>query len=740
MLKHMRRFTHIHLFFFTGLFLLYASCKNSNIIDDFEDGSFGKWVVEGSAFSYTPATEALDANISGYKGSFFVASKNHGTTVNGHLTSSAFKIKKNYINFLLGGTASPSANVELLVEGKLIATSSPLVEDPDLLDWRSWDVSHYKGRKANIRIYADFNEQRKGLIMLDHIEMSNRAKSTYLDLYSFSVTASKNYLLIPAEDGGESSMLSVFSGDQNILTVPQQISPARKKIDYYIPIDISGVNRGKLSVQITSVKKDDVIWGNISQADEYVFTYDEPYRQLWHMTPHYGWTNDPNGMVYHNGEYHLAYQYNPYGTRHNNMHWGHAISKNLVEWETRPFIIAPDSLGSIFSGSSVVDAENTASFGNNAIVAIYTSAGGDNYELQRQSIAYSNDDGRSYTKYGMNPVLSDREHIDFRDPKVAWIKDQWVMSLATGQSITFYGSPDLKIWKKLSEFGKGIGSHDGVWECPDLIKVRYKDQDKWVLLVSINPGGPHGGSATQYFIGHFDRQHFIADNLDYPLWLDAGADNYAGVTFSNTPGRHIFMGWMSNWMYSNDVPTRFFRNSMTMPRELFLKYDGEKIVLGSKPVPEVYDAFTLVKEEKNTTVSDLFLLDPILTENHGAYKIDFSIKPEKDGKFGFALMNDKNEKALFLIDHKSKTISLDRSKSGMVSFHPDFAKTVNSPIVTKGSYKMELFIDKQSSELFINEGEISFTNTLFPTDVYNKIQWISEDCKIYIEDIKIYTL
>lgn len=737
----MRKFTPNIYLFFAGFFLFFVSCKSSSIIDDFEDGSFGKWVVEGSAFSYTPATEALDSNIFGYKGSFFVASKNHGTTVNGHLTSSAFEIKKDYINFLLGGTSSPSAYVELLVEGENIVTSRPCGNNPSVLEWSSWDVSYYKGRKANIRIYADFNEQRKGFIMLDHVEMSNRPKSATLDLYSFTVNATKKWLLIPAEDGGEGSMFSVFSGNQNILTVPQKISPARKKIDYYIPVDISEFKGKKLIVQITRVKRDDVVWGNIDQTNEYIFSSDEPYRQLWHMTPYYGWTNDPNGMVYYNGEYHLAYQYNPYGTRHNNMHWGLATSKDLVKWENHPFVIAPDSLGSIFSGSSVVDFENTAGFGKNSIVAIYTSAGGNNYEIQRQSIAYSNDNGRSFTKYSMNPVLSDDAHIDFRDPNVTRIKDKWIMSLATGQTISFYGSPDLKSWEKLSEFGEGIGSHSGVWECPDLIKLKYNNQDKWVLLVSMNPGGPHGGSATQYFIGHFDGQRFMADKMDYPLWLDAGADNYAGVTFSNTPGRHIFMGWMSNWMYSNDVPTTFFRNSMTMPRELFLKHNGVNVILGNRPVTEIYNAFSLVKEEKSITVSDIASLDQLLPDNDGAYRIDFTINPEKRGKFGFALLNEKNEQALFIIDNNSNTISLDRSESGLVSFHSDFAKEpICSPILKKDSYKMELFIDKQSSELFINDGEISFTNALFPTDVYNKIQWFTDDCKIRIEDIKIYTL
>jgi fructan beta-fructosidase len=657
------------------------------------------------------------------------------------MTSSAFVIKKDYINFLLGGTSSPSAYVELLINGKNIVTARPVGNNQNVLNWISWNVSKYKGQRANIRIVADFNEQRKGFILLDQIEMGNRAKSSYLESYSDCIQAKKKWLLIPAEDSEISSLLSIVNNNHNILGVEQKITPARTRIDYYVPIDISNFKGQSLTIHISGVDKKDLICKNICQEDEYTFKYDEPYRQLWHMTPHFGWANDPNGMVYFNKTYHIAYQHNPYGTRHNNMHWGYAVSKDLVHWENRPLIIAPDTLGSIFSGSSIVDVNNTAGFGENAIIAIYTSAVGNNYERQRQCIAYSTDYGRSFIKHDGNPILSDPSRIDFRDPKVSWVNNQWIMSLATGQTISFFRSEDLKHWEKLSEFGEGTGSHKGIWECPDLIRLSYKGQEKWVLLVSINPGGPHGGSATQYFIGRFDGKNFIADTMDYPLWLDAGADNYAGVTFNNIPDKAVFIGWMSNWLYSNETPTFFFRNGMTMPRELFLKHDGQKVILASKPAPDIYQACNLITEEQAMKINDVGSIDQLLQNNNGAYRIDFTLIPRGNGKFGFKLINNLNEHADFMIDTNEGTISLDRSKSGLVSFHPEFArKPIISSIVKKNMYKMELFIDKQSAELFINDGDLVFTNTLFPATVYNKIQWVAENCSIAVENIKIYRI
>ena len=279
------------------------------------------------------------------------------------------------------------------------------------------------------------------------------------------------------------------------------------------------------------------------------------WRQRYHFTPPVSWMNDPNGMVFYDGEYHLFYQHNPLGAEWGNMSWGHAISTDLMHWKQLNVALMPDHLGDIFSGCAVIDKNNTAGFGKDAMVAIYTSAG----KVQSQSIAYSTDKGRTFTKYSANPVITNPGIADFRDPKVFWHNEsnQWIMSLATKQTITFYGSANLKSWTRLSEFGDGIGSHGGVWECPDLVPLDYNGKTKWVLVVSINPGGPNGGSATQYFIGDFDGKTFRADALPYPLWMDYGRDNYAGVTWSNIPendGRKIFMGWMSNWDYANNVP------------------------------------------------------------------------------------------------------------------------------------------------------------------------------------------
>ena len=259
-----------------------------------------------------------------------------------------------------------------------------------------------------------------------------------------------------------------------------------------------------------------------------------------------------------------------------------------MHWKHLPVAISPDGLGTIFSGSAVVDKDNTAGFGKNAIIAFYTSAG----EQQAQSIAYSLDNGRTFTKYNHNPVIANPNIQDFRDPKVFWYapEKKWIMSLATSQTITFYASKNLKQWEKLSEFGENIGAHTGVWECPDLFPLSYKGETKWILFVSINPGGPNGGNATQYFIGNFDGTTFTPDPLPYPLWIDYGRDNYAGVTWSNIPesdGRRIFLGWMNNWDYGNMVPTQNFRSAMTLPRELRLADNGEHLVVASFPIKEI---------------------------------------------------------------------------------------------------------------------------------------------------------
>lgn len=552
---------------------------------------------------------------------------------------------------------------------------------------------------------------------------------------SIKLTAEKDWLLIPASDKGPVASLEIFRQGENILGAAQLINPATDSVDYWIPINISEHSGKDIKIKIKCKEAVDAVLNAIRQSDSRELKLDETYRPEYHFAPEFGWTNDPNGMVYHDGEYHLAYQANPYGTKHYNMHWGNAVSTDLVHWQDLPFIVEPDELGAIYSGSAVVDTDNSAGFGENAIIAMYTSAS----ETQKQSIAWSTDGGRNYTKHEGNPVLEEPGIVDFRDPKLLKYGDNWIVSVAAGDRIIFYESPDLKSWTKLSEFGEGIGAHGGVWECPDLIPMEYEGRQKWVLIVNINPGGPNGGSAAQYFIGDFDGTEFTPDPLPYPLWLDEGMDNYAGVTFSNTGDRDIFMGWMSNWLYAEKTPTTGFRNCMTIARDLSLRSDGSHLFLACSPVPEMLAArgdeviFDGKFKEGECDIQQL------LPQNNGAYELCLTVIPGKSGIFSMKLYNSKGEEMVFDFDFNDLTVNLDRSRSGIVDFSEYFGKDdILGHIVKRDSYDIRLFVDTHSTELFINDGDVTFTNTVFPTEVFNSLKMTSSDTKV--SDIKIYPL
>ena len=367
------------------------------------------------------------------------------------------------------------------------------------------------------------------------------------------------------------------------------------------------------------------------------------------------------------------------------------------------------------------------------IVAVYTASG----KKQQQCIAYSTDRGRTFTKYSGNPVIPNPGIADFRDPKVSWneVAKQWIMALATKQTVTFYGSADLKNWTRLSEFGQGIGSHAGVWECPDLFPLNIDGKTKWVLLVSINPGGPNGGSATQYFIGDFDGKTFLPDNLPYPLWVDYGRDNYAGVTWSNIPqadGRRIFLGWMSNWDYANDVPSKIFRSSNTIARNLFLKNNGKHLVLASYPVKEME-----LLRDKTNNFSDIqtknkAIIEELVKNNAGSYEVTFEIEPMKSENFGFSLRNSNNEMLSYHFDLHAGIVRLDRQKSGLTDFNDKFSVGMGAPLTTKNIYKIRLLVDKASAELFVNEGDITMTSLFFPTETMNGLEFFTENTSIKI--------
>ncbi len=438
-------------------------------------------------------------------------------------------------------------------------------------------------------------------------------------------------------------------------------------------------------------------------------TYSEKFRPQYHFTPPSQWMNDPNGMVYLDGEYHLFYQHNPDSNIWGPMHWGHAISKNLVHWEHLPIALYPDSLGYIFSGSAVIDKNNTSGLGTNRngpMVAIFTYHHDQLGETQ--GIAYSNDNGRTWTKYNNNPVLQNPGIPDFRDPKVSWYdqgngKGKWIMTLAAKDKVSFYSSPNLINWTHESDFNPDWAAYGGVWECPDLFPLKtQKGKEKWVLLVSIYPGGPNGGSATQYFTGQFDGSHFEAEGSKVK-WLDYGSDNYAGVTWSNIPeddGRRLFLGWMSNPLYANEVPTTVWRSAMTLPRKLELFEVEGKNLLASSPVKEIESLRKRsepLSEPKTQLDDNLFELE--LTKSMG-----------QNASITFG--NEMGDQISLHI--KEEQIVFDRTKSGQVDFHKKFARVHHAPLNGIKIKKVRVFVDQSSLEFYFNEGELVITEIIFP--------------------------
>ena len=528
------------------------------------------------------------------------------------------------------------------------------------------------------------------------------------------VKTADKYILLPVEEEEGYAHIRVIKDNQVVKEFNCKL--AINKTDYNVPLDVSEYGGDVLlDIQFSGDKRsiglinNFVCWKDIKATNVFDSKNREKFRSIYHHTPVYGWMNDPNGMFYKDGVWHLYYQYNPYGSQWENMTWAHSTSTDLIHWKNHGEVIQPDALGTIFSGSSVVDKENTAGFGKDAVVAFYTSAGA----AQTQSIAYSTDNGETFKKYVNNPILTS-DVPDFRDPNVFWNEDvkQWNLILAAGQQMNIYSSKNLKDWKYESSFGEGYGNHEGVWECPDLLKMG----DKWVLICNINPGGPFGGSATQYFVGSFDGHKFTCESKpEVTKWMDYGKDHYATVSFSNAPdGRIVVLPWMSNWQYANQVPTQQFRSANGLPRDLGLySYNGEDYV-SVKPSPEVFAAF----EKK-----------PSGRLQSAAYIEVTNIKSNAS----IVLSNDKGERVTMVYDGKNATFSMDRTESGVTDFHSDFkAKTV-AP--TNGVIKsMQIFIDRCSIEAFDTEGKVAMTNLVFPSKPYDKI--IVKGCKVKIYELK----
>lgn len=565
------------------------------------------------------------------------------------------------------------------------------------------------------------------------------------------VTADGKYLILPVQESNDEATVNVLVDGKTDKTLSVRL--AKSKVDYTVPLKIEDYKGKKVLLNVvtsqsrSSVReaKEDACWQNISVSDTFDTSNREKFRPAYHHTPLYGWMNDPNGMFYKDGEWHLCYQWNPYGSKWQNLSWGHSVSRDLIHWEHRPdAVIEPDGLGMIFSGSSAVDRSGSAGFGKDAVVAMYTSAAAS----QIQSLAWSDDNGETFTKYDGNPVLT--LDSEARDPNMFWDAERnvWILVLAHAldHEMLIFSSPDMKDWTLESSFGRGLGAQDGVWECPDLFELPVNGESgkKWVLLCNLNPGGPFGGSATQYFIGDFDGKTFTSDTDDSgkvpTKWLDYGKDHYATVSFSDAPdGRRTVIGWMSNWQYAPEVPTMQFRSANTLPREmgLFRAPDGQ-LYVSSTPSPEV-DALrgALVKSVSKTSLGSKARTYsiPELCE------IDMEISPKKAESVEIELSNAAGEKVVMIYDAKSDSLSFDRCKSGIVDFSQDFPAVTVSPAYTDGDkVGLRIFIDRSSIEVFGKDGRFAMTNLVFPNSPYSRLSVRATGGSARLSDLKIYSI
>lgn len=568
------------------------------------------------------------------------------------------------------------------------------------------------------------------------------------------VTGEGRYLLLPVQEASDDAKINILVDGNVAETIYVRL--AKSKTDYTVPVDLTPYDGHEVVLDIVAPQgrssireaKEDVCWDTIALTDTFDVSNREKYRPAFHHTPLYGWMNDPNGMFYKDGKWHLYYQRNPYGSKWQNMTWGHSVSSDLVKWEHMPDAIKPNGLGSVFSGSCAVDHANTAGFGDGAVIALYTSAG----TSQMQSLASSRDGGTTFDIYPGNPILT--LESEARDPKIFWndgIK-AWnlILAHALDHEMLIFTSPDMKEWTLQSSFGKGLGAQGGVWECPDLFElpVEGTGEKKWVLICNINPDGPFGGSGTQYFIGDFDGKTFTPDTDREgrvpTKWLDYGKDHYATVTWSDAPdSRRTAIGWMSNWQYAADVPTVQFRSANTLPREigLFRAADGE-IYASCAPSTEVETLRgNLTCRLNKATVGKRLRSFKLPAANDGICEITLDIDAGKATSVDMTLSNAGGEKVTMRYDPKSHTLSFDRTCSGVVDFSESFpAVTVTPTHEADGTVSLRIFIDRASIEVFGDGGRFVMTNLVFPTAPYSTFSVSSQGGDARIGNLRIFSL
>ena len=585
------------------------------------------------------------------------------------------------------------------------------------------------------------------------------------------------YLLLPIQEEKDEAQVLLDTGSKDDTWMDVRL--AQNGSDYYVPF---ALGKGKTAtVKILGLKKDALALNLLKLSNTFDTTNTDYYRPSYHFTPLYGWMNDPNGMVYKDGEYHLYFQYNPYGSKWGNMHWGHAVSKDLVHWEHLDPAIARDPVGHIFSGSSVIDKKNTAGFGKDAIIAIYTNNSVNHDEVQ--CIAYSNDNGRTFTKYEGNPVLTPFDGLkDFRDPKVFWYEKGkcWYMIVSADKEMRLYKSKNLKKWNYVSAFGKGIGQQPCQYECPDFFQLPVngdKKKMKWVMTMNINPGCWFGGSATEYFVGDFDGKKFTCPDANEVKWLDWGKDHYATVTFSNTGDRVLGITWMSNWQYANLTPFKQNRGANGLPRELKLYEKNGKYYISEDVAPEVYALRKDTKNVVDASVAGEKMLAGVAANMEGAFEIEADVTPDANGIAGIEISNNKRERTLIYFDMKQGKVVMDRTESGLtdfgkqavphdielawdkqlaaegkqparitnsINYKNDFALATWAPLSLcedgKKTYHVDIFVDKSSVELFVDGGRIAMTNLVFPVAPYENVKLYTQGGKAEFKNLKVHKL
>ena len=597
------------------------------------------------------------------------------------------------------------------------------------------------------------------------------------DTTVISVQNPTKYLLLPIQEENDEAQMLLSTGSKDDTWMDVRL--AQNGTDYYVPFALG--NGKTATVKILGLKKDALAINLMRLSDTFDTTNTDYYRPSYHFTPLYGWMNDPNGMVYKDGEYHLYFQYNPYGSKWGNMHWGHAVSRDLIHWEHLDPAIARDPVGHIFSGSSVVDKKNTAGFGKDAIIAIYTNNSVNHDEVQ--CIAYSNDNGRTFTKYEGNPVLTPFDGLkDFRDPKVFWYeKDKcWFMIVSADKETRFYKSKNLKKWDYVSAFGKGLGQQPCQYECPDFFQLPVNGDEKnkkWVMTMNINPGCWFGGSATEYFVGDFDGKNFTCPDANEVKWLDWGKDHYATVTFSNTGSRVLAITWMSNWQYANLTPFKQNRGANGLPRELKLYEKNGKYYISEDVAPEALALRKSAKELGSQTVEGEKAFAGATSGMEGAFEIEADVTADANGIAGIELYNNKRERTLIYIDMKEGKVVMDRTESGLtdfgkqsvphdielawdkqraaegkqpariensINYKNDFALATWAPLSLcqegKKAFHLDIFADKSSIELFVDGGRIAMTNLVFPVAPYENVKLYSKGGKAEFQNMKIHTL